>query len=738
MLRNCGGSLAVGHHQNGYVRNRDTLPVVFIHCLIHRSEFFYISVESESRISGRLLRQTSGEAAAEFGGFFSKAGTFVSESFQQTSILNQAVVVIVMGLSICMVAFLALIWVAEYLGNRLAKQKAANEGLKTPVQSPISVDLESPTKLREEHDMILQEISASNKSVQLLINESMAYDEDLRGGGNRDARRQLNLKLKAAPNLKTPGAVFRKASYSSPRVSNLGTTVRKRSVTRKNTNGANDHVKIVKPLSVTDLTVIESVKSRDISKEGWSFNPNATRKMSSGVNSPLSLTNVGDSTFKSSGMLQHGNMLGLKQHPPSSLSTVGSHDDFRLQVGKNMHADVSNQQKIAVHNSISESTGIGPQNLTSAQSIGPQDVSDILPVSGVVGIETIDGGEVSKPVARKDTKLGDLIVLDPDQFKNEIVLIKLLGTGACGAVHEAIWRGSLVAVKILHPSKQVSQSAVDTFTKEVTFMAGMAQHGSVLKVLAACLEPPNLCLITELADEGSLYSVLHERCLRPEYKTLLNIATDIASAIAFCHGESLVHRDLKTQNILLSSSGRVVVADFGLAVNMESNTMLSNGAGGTALGTASYMAPEQFSGGKVDDKCDAYAFGCILWECITGHQPWEECNNLMQIVMAVGLERRRPPLPRGVPGPLASIIRECWRHNPALRPSMKEISERLQALKKDEEQALAFKAAASLSIKKSPRQKIGTPRSPLGKGTEWNEKWSPVKGTRMAEIRSGS
>jgi serine/threonine protein kinase len=88
-------------------------------------------------------------------------------------------------------------------------------------------------------------------------------------------------------------------------------------------------------------------------------------------------------------------------------------------------------------------------------------------------------------------------------------------------------------VKILHPSKQVSQSAVDTFTKEVTFMAGMAQHSAVLKVLAACLEPPNLCLITELADEGSLYSILHERCLRPEYKTLLNIATDIASAIAF-------------------------------------------------------------------------------------------------------------------------------------------------------------------------------------------------------------
>ena len=264
-------------------------------------------------------------------------------------------------------------------------------------------------------------------------------------------------------------------------------------------------------------------------------------------------------------------------------------------------------------------------------------------------------------------------------------------------------------------------------------MSGMTGHQGVLKILAACLDPPTMCIITELAEEGSLHSVLHERCLRPEYRTLLDIGEQIADAIAFCHENNLVHRDLKTHNILLNSNNRVVVADFGLAVNMDSNTMLSGGS--SAMGTSSYMAPEQFSGTKIDAKCDSYAFGCILWECITGVQPWGECNNLMQIVMAVGVERRRPPLPKGIPAPLASIIRECWRHNPALRPSMKEIAQRLHTLQREEEQALAFKAAAQLATKKSSpygTSKRQSPHVSPGKtpAQAWNQQWSPIKSLR--------
>ena len=621
--------------------------------------------------------------------------------------LNQAIVVIVLGLSICTVAFLALIWVAEFLGNRVQRRKEVqchnNVEVGTPVCTPASVDLESPVKLPSDED-ILEAISSNNKGVQLLINQATEYSSEQIPIESQRARRQLNLKLKASPTLVT-SHVLRKSSNFSPRAtSGVEMTVRKRSVARKGTLGANEHAAVVKPLTATDLTVIDSVKARDISKQGWLYNPHASRKFSS--DTPV---HGGDVTvFKTM----------------DTASTTG--DDFRLFAASHHHG-MNAQEKLAVHNSITMSTGLNsPHSLVSAQSIGPQDVHHLVEEE----IQPVDHDEPTM-VPRKDTRLGSVILLDPNQFQNEIVLIKLIGTGACGSVHEAIWRGSLCAVKILHASRQVSKTSVDTFKKEVEFMSGMTEHNGVLKILAACLTPPNMCIITELAEEGSLHSVLHERCLRPEYKTLLDIGSQIADAISFCHEKNLVHRDLKTHNILLNSNNRVVVADFGLAVTMDSNTMLSGGS--SVMGTSSYMAPEQFSASKIDSKCDSYAFGCILWECITGRQPWEECNNLMQIVMAVGVERRRPPLPKGIPGPLASIIRECWRHNPALRPSMKEIAQRLHTLQREEEQALAFKAAAQLATKKT--SPFGKSKSPHGSPAKtpaqaWNQQWSPVKPLR--------
>lgn len=162
--------------------------------------------------------------------------------------------------------------------------------------------------------------------------------------------------------------------------------------------------------------------------------------------------------------------------------------------------------------------------------------------------------------------------------------------------------------------------------------------------------------------------------------------------MAHCHALSppLVHRDLKTHNVLLSATGRARVADFGLAAAKHRTFLtVENGA----LGTACIMAPEQFAAGQVDERCDSYAYGCLLWECITGRQPWEECSNIMQIVMAVGCEKRRPPLPADCPAPLARLIRECWRHNAALRPGFAEILERIRGMKEAAEAAAAGREA---------------------------------------------
>lgn len=217
-------------------------------------------------------------------------------------------------------------------------------------------------------------------------------------------------------------------------------------------------------------------------------------------------------------------------------------------------------------------------------------------------------------------------------------------------------------------------------------MAGL-KHPRVVRLLACCLEPPNVCLVQELAENGSLHSALHpptggvtKRCL--DYLTLLRIAIDIADGMSYLH-PSLVHRDLKTQNILLDRSCRAQVCDFGIAKFKERTFLTTLKA---QAGTPAYMAPEMFEGSsEISEKCDVYSFAVILWEMVSGEVPWDGATP-MQVIFAVGVQRQRLPLPPSCPAALQMLIERCWTADPGLRPGFPEI---LQSLLVERRRALA-------------------------------------------------
>ncbi|KAK9832844.1 hypothetical protein WJX81_006571 [Elliptochloris bilobata] len=269
-----------------------------------------------------------------------------------------------------------------------------------------------------------------------------------------------------------------------------------------------------------------------------------------------------------------------------------------------------------------------------------------------------------------------MAVADID-YETEVQLEEKIGSGAFGSVYRGRWRGRLVAIKVLRAAFPGDAAAeLDSFRREVRVLSSL-QHARIVGLLGACMAPPHICLVEELVSGGSLFDALHRRsrrrgpsCAMPlAYPRLLQVATDVADAMAYLHQPpAIVHRDLKSSNVLLDAAGRAVMKDR----TFMSTVMTS------AAGTPAYMAPETFEGQQVTEKVDMYSFGVLLWECLTGEQPWAELSTPMQVIYVVGVLGRRPRIPAGCAAELRSLICDCWQRDPRARPPFAAILIRLQ------------------------------------------------------------
>ncbi|KAI3428099.1 hypothetical protein D9Q98_006482 [Chlorella vulgaris] len=259
----------------------------------------------------------------------------------------------------------------------------------------------------------------------------------------------------------------------------------------------------------------------------------------------------------------------------------------------------------------------------------------------------------------------------------DVVLHEELGRGAFGTVYRGSWKGQPVAVKVLQTSCEVRSRELDSFKQEARVLAGL-RHPNIVSLLAACTVPPNICIIEELAEGGSLHQRLHgtqgaRRRSPLPYGQLLAVAADVAAAICYLHPR-IVHRDLKSQNVLLDAQGRAKVCDFGIA-KFKDRTFVSTV--GAQAGTPAYMAPEMFDGAPVSEKVDSYSYAVLCWEMLTGQVPWQELQTPMQIIFQVGVMHQRLPFPDSCPAFLRQLIEDCWADEPSERPGFSLILQRL-------------------------------------------------------------
>ncbi|XP_044471861.1 serine/threonine-protein kinase EDR1 isoform X3 [Mangifera indica] len=252
-----------------------------------------------------------------------------------------------------------------------------------------------------------------------------------------------------------------------------------------------------------------------------------------------------------------------------------------------------------------------------------------------------------------------------------------IGIGSYGEVYRADWHGTEVAVKKFL-DQDFSGDALMQFKCEVDIMLRL-RHPNVVLFMGAVTHPPHFSILTEFLPRGSLYRLLHRPNPLLDEKRRMRMALDVAKGMNCLHTShpTIVHRDLKSPNLLVDKNWVVKVCDFGLS-RKKHHTFLSSKS---TAGTPEWMAPEVLRNERANEKCDVYSFGVILWELATLGIPWKGLNP-MQVVGAVGFQNRRLEIPEDVDPVVAQIICDCWQTEPHLRPSFADLMSRLRRLQR--------------------------------------------------------
>ncbi|CUP68285.1 Stk1 family PASTA domain-containing Ser/Thr kinase [Clostridium baratii] len=259
-------------------------------------------------------------------------------------------------------------------------------------------------------------------------------------------------------------------------------------------------------------------------------------------------------------------------------------------------------------------------------------------------------------------------------------LLEKIGEGGMAVVYKARCNklNRFVAVKILKDEYADNEEIVKKFKKEATAIAKLSDT-NIVNVLDVGSEGTRNYIVMELVNGKTLKEAISEFGSL-NYETAITIAIQVAKALECAHKNSIIHRDIKPQNILVTEEGLVKVTDFGIAKSSDSATLTNTS---TILGSAHYFSPEQAKGAFIDERTDIYSLGIVMYEMVTGKLPFE-ADSPVTIALKHLQEQVVPPkeLNSRVPGSLNKVILKCMEKDADNRyQNVKDLIADLQKIK---------------------------------------------------------
>ncbi|XP_021897135.1 serine/threonine-protein kinase HT1 [Carica papaya] len=281
---------------------------------------------------------------------------------------------------------------------------------------------------------------------------------------------------------------------------------------------------------------------------------------------------------------------------------------------------------------------------------------------------------------------------------SKLEMKNVVAHGAYGTVYRGTYDDQDVAVKVLDWGEDGIARSAETASLRASFRQEVAvwqklDHPNVTKFIGASMGTSNLkipttnsdqnplppracCVVVEYLAGGTLKQYLiRNRRKKLALKVVIQLALDLSRGLSYLHSKKIVHRDVKTENMLLDTRRTLKIADFGVARVEAQNPQDMTGE----TGTLGYMAPEVLDGKPYNRRCDVYSFGICLWEIYCCDMPYPDLS-FADISSAVVRQNLRPEIPRCCPNSLATIMRKCWNGNPEKRPEMDEVVRMLEAI----------------------------------------------------------